>query len=884
MLRKTVKKIAALGTGATMVGASILGASAVDLSEYPAPFVEDGKFNALIVVGDEAASSDVIGSVDVATSLQFASRVRKTVSGSGATSVSVEGDAWRVGTSTKEYELSENGGGTETIRSIQSFIDEEELGALSDQTFENDEGSFDYEQFLHWDNPTTTYVHYVENDDDVTDAFFYVGSGDTIARYELDFKQSAESDVTDSSGDASTTGAYLWDFENEEITMLGRTFTIVQARRTGGTTNNAVKLTLMAGAVRDVLDEGESKTYTIDGTDYDVTLDFVGTSTAKLNVNGEVTDSLSEGSTEKLSDGTEVGIRDILAQDFAGGVRKVEFYLGAQKVVLHDTNTAVSTDGEKPLEVGSENIDDATVTIIGTDDNTTVRIDSIHINSTADDDIYVGAGETVSQHMEEPEALLEAWDIEYQGLADAETEMIRVKTNGDRKYELQFADGSGNEVDLPLLYASAASSSKLGDNDDDTIINENQTISDDDYFVLCDESQSDGERRTYAFRYRGSDKSSADNPVIKFQDLGSGQVIERSYSAAADAAGAGGTVFGSADATIKVGGQTYNVHNVSSDLVADFDIAINLDASSAHSYNVSGGGAAGDVVCINTNAGAKIELSGAQTWNIGAGANSLLVNVTTPDADDYDDLAPSSIAYTLSTDSSTEVSAASAVGLTTITPQDEDDVEKFFTSLGTFVTFETPSSAPETVDIEYPRTQRLPLLFVTAGAVETSVETTEEGDIVYYDTEAIEVGSAKLASEVSDVRAQHVILVGGPCANPAAADVMGTTSATCAEGFEEGKGKLKLFEHTNGNVALLVAGYSALDTRRSARVLADFDAYEDTLQGTEVEVSGTSFTDITVAAPEVMEEEEEVMEETEDDGEAMEDEGEAEEGGEESES
>ena len=50
-IRKTVKKIAALVAGTTMVGATIMGAMALDLSDYPAPFVSDGVFDGKIVVG-----------------------------------------------------------------------------------------------------------------------------------------------------------------------------------------------------------------------------------------------------------------------------------------------------------------------------------------------------------------------------------------------------------------------------------------------------------------------------------------------------------------------------------------------------------------------------------------------------------------------------------------------------------------------------------------------------------------------------------------------------------------------------------------------------------------------------------------------------------------
>ncbi|MBW2983745.1 hypothetical protein KY361_01375, partial [Candidatus Woesearchaeota archaeon] len=105
----------------------------------------------------------------------------------------------------------------------------------------------------------------------------------------------------------------------------------------------------------------------------------------------------------------------------------------------------------------------------------------------------------------------------------------------------------------------------------------------------------------------------------------------------------------------------------------------------------------------------------------------------------------------------------------------------------------------------------------------------------------ISVGATKLASEVSNVKAQNAILVGGPCANAAAADALGNP-ADCAAGFEEGKGLIQLVEHANGNVAMIVAGYSADDTRNACTVVANYKDYA--LSGAKMEVSkvGTSLT------------------------------------------
>ena len=48
-LRKTVKKIAALGLGVSMVGATLLGAMATaDLANFPSMFINaDGKFDGI---------------------------------------------------------------------------------------------------------------------------------------------------------------------------------------------------------------------------------------------------------------------------------------------------------------------------------------------------------------------------------------------------------------------------------------------------------------------------------------------------------------------------------------------------------------------------------------------------------------------------------------------------------------------------------------------------------------------------------------------------------------------------------------------------------------------------------------------------------------------
>ena len=69
--------MAAIGTGVAMLGATITGAVAQDLTDYPQPYVDaNGVYNTdtAIVFGADAATMDVIGAVDIATGIQFAAK------------------------------------------------------------------------------------------------------------------------------------------------------------------------------------------------------------------------------------------------------------------------------------------------------------------------------------------------------------------------------------------------------------------------------------------------------------------------------------------------------------------------------------------------------------------------------------------------------------------------------------------------------------------------------------------------------------------------------------------------------------------------------------------------------------------------------------------
>ncbi|MDO8661411.1 MAG: hypothetical protein Q7K43_05970, partial [Candidatus Woesearchaeota archaeon] len=153
------------------------------------------------------------------------------------------------------------------------------------------------------------------------------------------------------------------------------------------------------------------------------------------------------------------------------------------------------------------------------------------------------------------------------------------------------------------------------------------------------------------------------------------------------------------------------------------------------------------------------------------------------------------------------------------------------------------SDSPEEITAEVPISQRGVQVFLTSGDVQREQSTGGESQRI----NPLPVGIAKLASQVSDLTKLNAIVVGGPCANPAAAKLLGNPEP-CTKGFEKGKATLKLFEHSTGNVALLVAGYAGDDTWRASRALATGTDLKNAKADKEAVVSGSTLSDVTVKA------------------------------------
>ncbi|HLD12792.1 MAG TPA: hypothetical protein VJB87_04320 [Candidatus Nanoarchaeia archaeon] len=538
-LKQAIKRMATIGTAVAMLGATISGAAAAGLADYPTPFVKNGVYNTntAFVVGANAAASDTLGLAEIATNIQFQSKT--CVAGSsGAGSTAISGDSIGISEGSDLLEV------RETVGSVRETLTELDLDGLRGGIVTTDEGTTEYNQYLRFsvsgESLTSPQVNFTSNDANVEDVsdFLVVKEGANITKaffeYELEFEEGLESDIVSNKLD---------DLEDEELVILGTVYNVVDTRV--DTTNNEITLELLGGNVYDVLEEGEEKTYTVNGKDYKVEvliIEDTSPETVTFRINGKLSDQLQEGETETLDDGILVGVSDLINNDAgeAGSGDLAEFYLGANKLELRD-NEYGDDVFEQRVGIDNENIEDAFVQFkLNEIDSTSIEITSIKYRLTADalpgmSDVYVPAGHGVKEYLDEPQGMLGNWDLRYEGLTDTGVSLIKLDPSGDDQYKLTLENRQGEVYTIPYL-SRQGGVLKYGDEDDEfifieglvdnltssntNIANFTPNIGDDDFFVLSDMDQGlDDTSTSKVVRYESIDTS---NRQLLFDDLASG--------------------------------------------------------------------------------------------------------------------------------------------------------------------------------------------------------------------------------------------------------------------------------------------------------------------------------------------------------------------------
>jgi hypothetical protein len=874
-------KLVAAGSMATiMMGSSI---ALAQLQKYPAPFVQDGSADTLIVVGLKAAPSDIAGAIDVAARLGGERTTDVVVSGAvGGLSISGEG---------------------------------KDLSTANTKIYLNDYlGKTGLRTTLTKDDLTTILANGILDDADAGTThnyqqFIYMTPSANNAYYRLDFEKPGTGSNVDptfnfgSFPTAPTSGDYFYKtyvtFDKdvngttavgEKLTLFGNTYTVSSGTtfQESSATNN--KLVLFGGAQTQTVAGSETIKVVVSGVSYDVTLvGATGTTTAVIQV-GSDTSSITKGSSKKVG-GLDVYVDDVyyLSQNDQTANR-AKLLLGSAKMTLQH--------GSKVKLGDTEDSQDGTLV------NLTTSAGKLSALT-----VYSGARSSTDDHLALGGTFVDkAWKtfgVSFPAVSPALTDptrdTIKFTPSGDNILRFQYTDERGYKQTLDYAYkaSSTGTTMQLADSSGNgwTTV-EGQAMDRNDYFVVdagdfthlfqltgvsidgtassnieitdkfsgvttkvtlgTDNAESkviDGQ--TYFFNTTGTSAvyvtwgSSASNggkgdfvtvwPRLKGQNGEFLTFTNNTYTPQFTVAT--GTKIQLPTGAISLtynAGQTYTIAAADkedgSTSVLTGDSVVNLTASSGDNATFSLGKTATGAVWYDMQAGTVVNttmigLLGAQTGSTTLGnATALLVEAKDDDGNQYSVMVPS----TIEASGSNNVAIPSSPLFTWTAPSAQNSargsdstITDYIDKWGTWVVKTT--SGQDTITVYYPQDQVLANVAVLASDATAMISEGATGKTVATPVpfkSALGVVDNELTS--AQRTGKNLILVGGPLANSVVSDLAtaGKTRAT-QHYLDQGPGYFLLDYVANafgqGKAVLVVAGYAKEETRSACLKLENFD-------------------------------------------------------------
>ncbi len=751
--KKAVKTAAAIGTGMAMLGATMTGAMALDLKDYPSPFVVSGKYDSsnVLVVGANAAASDTLGMVDIATNLQYESKECKA---SGGT-VSVTGG------DTDDIPLGEPIANAAS-RTFDQELEDDDIDSLWDGEIAFQSGTYDTREILELGQASKfprVQTSLTSNDDDYQTDVVLEADVDSIKYYYV-FDETIQLNKTTSTNPL-------------EIKFLGKTLKITEIDTSVDNKFSAYVGTEYFMDVGDSVEvEGKKVTLTNVGEGGSIVVDVDG-----------VVEVVS--STAKVVNGIEVKV-DQTFYETVKAQRSASLILGKEaQQTYKDGDAYIGENKDDPnwvWNIGS--LHDYSSTTTNTTGEFTGPYLSIENDFVYNDDSDnpPGVGECIELPNSYVSICLDSLTVKDTAY---KTYTFELDTNAD----LSQADG-GSSTSVSAVYAHTNQAEGFQIKTGSGYLDANGTISN---------PKSD---KIWLWRCMNATNGEAASLGVYYKDTNSKTQM----------AGCIGNVSGTSNTIAEV-----NYDNTKST-----DMPILVEGTTAENgINVTlSPYISSDMPYYNDNV--------SMWWTHAAADYSFAALGSTVSSEEAGELRW--FGYNETTDGNTAGDGYTEMSIGT---KDEDHLSRY----GIIIRDPKAHGASDEVVFDIPADQVQANIVIKGSAATTSAA----GETC---TVASITPVTKLDSEIKGSEAMYnLIVVGGPCANDAVTAVPGFGMTCEGWSLKEGEGLIKLA--ANGNkVALLIAGTNALDTRRAAKVLANYKDY--TLSGTEALVKGTSLTDITV--------------------------------------
>jgi hypothetical protein len=816
-MKLNFKKIASVLTSTVMLSSTIGLAAAAN---YPAPFVKGGAADVAVVWGSAAAATDLVAVTDITADLQ-AELAAQSGSSSGSTSSSSVsgGDYVKIAKTGNNFNLGNTMNGVFGAR-----VDKDNLPTLlADGTYLNGQNTeYNYEQSITLNNLKLTHFADSDYNDKTPTLGFKVASGTNVLNYTYDLTTSAESTVT--------SGHYV-DFETTELNLMGKSYYVLSATNSTATATQLGKFTLLDSANTAIVAEGETQKVTVGDKSYDVAINYVGSSTVKLDVDGQVTNSLAEGQTYKLTDGTYVGIKDILYNSKDTGVSKVEFSIGSGKLELQSGSE---------IQMNDDTVAGVTAYIYGTQASNVGSLDKITISWVTDDNMFITPTSTLTMPG------FGALKLSMGDFTTPEQEVTNIQNDGDSSIELEapIKDGTAK---LNILFANSSGEYYgVGKASDERLatspfsnLNYTATSGADKLFVASYATSSEAE--SYLLSASVDETNGKNRTTIKNEVTGEDVCKDKAIGDTCN--------IGSASFTIDAVNKSGSTKTVS------FDVGTGTNFSTLYTndglmiylpYEVANGTAAQ----LNHYGALNVTgVDGTGEGDLGAGSaghggDNFKLYMTEADKDGT--IANGGTFYlTLDDNADGKVQVAS----TNVTTYEIGSSEKYegyvYSDLATKVSLDK-NPDQDTAEVEYHGGESFADVYLTAAGATVS----SEGTVTTTGT-VKKLGSVAVSdAEAASVAGKNLIVVGGSCVNTVAASLLG--GALCSADFEAKTGAgagsfvIETFSQSSGKVATLVAGYNAADTTNAAKYLTT-QTVDTTAGKTYKGTSATSATLVTTA-------------------------------------
>jgi len=859
-MKLNLKGVIAGTIGAVMAASTLLvpvmAANTYSLSDYPQPFITDGKTNMLIVVGADASPADVVGAINIAVRLGSEPSETKTVATAGGQQTITEGVD--LGLSGDLIYLRDSFSKDTLTKTDMPTI-------LADGTFTDDDGTnYDYTQSVVLGK--TAKFDYVKYDTDKDPELIIDLSGTSSSNplyiLKVTFSKAVAFNSTKSEG--------------QTITLFGKDYTIAPD-------TDEDTLVLYGASQSVTLNKDEETTVTVDGTDY--TIKVIGFDTGEdkviLSVNGNTND-VKESHSKKIG-GLDVYAKSVTAWD-QGNAGIAILQLGSKKLTFED---------RQPVQEGEDNTDIEGTKVSMTTDASSLSTLEIKVFKPDSDNDYIAMGS--DNAFADP--VFGSFKITFAGVSSnltADTrDQIKLRTSGDKKAYVTATDKDGNTENVYIAYLNATNDTQLLDDDQKLIaVVENTSVAKDEYTFLAPADPKYTHMVKVKKIYTHTSKGYAE-----FTDVFSGatyKTVTGPFSAQGDTTklnvdGKEYIVTLADNSTdnkkvavayddhilvvypaieLKNGEQIALTEDVTLSLTGDINITLPgsstaVDTSSSLKIiNITNNSAEGEesvqvgqVYYIfnetddnNTASTLKISVDGGQDSSTTDPLDDAAILVV-EEQDRINEKHAIVIPVKDSNSNGKYIEYDTPVFTQTVgtgwRPTENDKVTHYVDYYGTFVVKDTSDSDHTIYTLYYPDEQMYAL--VGAGS-EVSVGG-GTGTTTYEQVVPIMDNIARLDTdpEIETAKTEkNLILVGGPAVNRLTAQALGLSYPSYGEAstIPENAAVIKLVNDafTTGKVALIVAGWEAENTQAACSVLQkyDYDEYAPKLTGTAVKVTGTT--------------------------------------------